>query len=193
MIILIAGLVLFLGMHSVAIVADGWRTGMVARMGERKWRGLYSLVSLAGLALIVWGFGQARASGVQLWSPPAWATPRLIGLLLLPAFVLVVAGNLPGTRMKAALGHPMLLGTLLWAFAHLLGDGSLAGVVLFGAFLVWTVVDYASKRGRDAAAGVVYPAGVWTRDLLAVIIGVVAWVVFALWLHGPLFGVRPFG
>lgn len=191
--ILIAGLVLFLGMHSTRLVADGWRTRTIARIGERKWKGMYALVSLIGLVLIVWGFGRARLSPVTVWNPPAWATPHLVALLLVPAFVLIVAGNLPGTKMKAALGHPMLLGTLLWAFAHLIGNGTLAGVVLFGAFLVWTLVAYVVKRGRDATAGVVYPAGSWARDLLAVVIGAVAWIVFGLLLHGPLIGVRPFG
>src|SRR5512144_1427365 len=162
MTILIAGLVLFLGPHSLRLVADGWRSAQVARLGERKWKGLFALVALVGLVLTIWGFGQARLSPVIVWDPPAWA-PRVTSLILLPAFVLIVAGNLRGTKMKAALGHPMLLGTALWAFAHLLGNGRLAGVVLFGAFLVWAIVDYAASRRRDAAAGVVYPAGEWSR------------------------------
>jgi uncharacterized membrane protein len=95
--------------------------------------------------------------------------------------------------MKAALAHPMLLGTLVWALAHLLGNGTLAGVVLFGSFLAWALVDYVALRRRDAAAGVAYPAGTWSRDLLAVVIGVVAWIIFGFWLHGPLIGLRPFG
>src|SRR5205085_11092714 len=141
-----AGLLPFLGADAGRIVADPWRTSIVARIGEQKWKGLYSLLSLAGIVLIVWGFGRARASGIQVWDPPSWATPRLVALLLLPAFVLIVAGNPPGTKMKAALGHPMLLGTLLWALAHLLGNGSLAGVVLFGAFPAWADVAYVSQR-----------------------------------------------
>ena len=191
--ILIAGLLIFLGVHSTRLVADPWRAQAIARMGERKWKGLYSLVSLLGLILIVWGFGRARLSPVVVFEPPSWASPRLVALLLLPAFVLIVAGNLPGTKMKAALGHPMLLGTLLWALAHLVGNGTLAGVVLFAAFLVWTAVAFVAKRRRDAADGVFYPAGSWTRDLVAVAIGILAWAVFGWWLHGPLIGVRPFG
>jgi uncharacterized membrane protein len=188
---LVAGLLIFLGVHSVRIVADGWRTAQIARLGERSWRGLYSLVSLAGLVLIVWGFGQARLSPVVVWDPPAWA-PKLTTLLSLPAFILIVAGNLPATKLKAALGHPMLLGTLLWAFAHLIGNGRLAGVVLFGAFVAWAIVGYVSKRRRDAAAGVVYPKGAWPRDLLAAAIGAVVWFAFGFWMHGPLIGLRPF-
>jgi uncharacterized membrane protein len=192
MTILVAGLLLFLGIHSLRIVADGWRSAQIARLGERKWKGIFALVSLVGFVLIVWGFGQARLSPVMLWDPPAWA-PGVTSLLSLPAFVLIVAGNMRGTKMKAAFGHPMVLGTLLWALAHLLGNGTLAGVVLFGSFLAWALVDYVALRRRDAAAGVAYPAGTWFRDLLAVVIGVVAWIIFGFWLHGPLIGLRPFG
>lgn len=189
MTLLVAGLVVFLGVHSLRIVADGWRTAMVERMGRNAWRALYSIVSLAGFALVVWGYGQARLEGVFLWSPPAW-TRYVTSILVLPAFVLIVAGNMPGTRIKAAVGHPMLLGTKVWAFAHLLSNGSLADVVLFGAFLAWSIVDYASCRRRDREAGTVYPAGTSGRDATAIAIGTVAWFVFGFWLHGPLIGVR---
>lgn len=192
MTVLIAGLVLFLGLHSVRMVADGWRTARIARIGERKWKGFYALGSLVGFVLIVWGFGRARLDPVVVWSPLPW-TRHAAALLLLPAFVLIVAGNIRGTKLKAALGHPMLLGTQLWAFAHLLATGRLADVVLFGSFLAWALADYVSSRRRDAAAGVVYPTGRWSRDVLALVIGAVAWIVFGLWLHGPLIGVRPFG
>jgi len=192
MIYLVAGLVLFLGSHSVRIFADDWRAAQVARLGERKWKGLYSAVALAGFVLLVWGYGQARMDPVVLWSPPVW-TRHLASLLLVPAFVLVVAGNLRGTRIKAAVGHPMVLGTKLWAFAHLIANGTLADVVLFGAFLVWAIADYASARKRDRAAGTVYPAGSAARNALAVVVGVAAWAAFGVWLHGPLIGVRPFG
>ncbi|MCC7217311.1 MAG: NnrU family protein [Burkholderiales bacterium] len=192
MIYLVAGLVLFLGSHSVRIFADDWRAAQVARLGERMWKGLYSAVALAGFVLLVWGYGQARMDPVVLWSPPVW-TRHLASLLLVPAFVLVVAGNLRGTRIKAAVGHPMVLGTKLWAFAHLIANGTLADVVLFGAFLVWAIADYASARKRDRAAGTVYPAGSAARNALAVVVGVAAWAAFGVWLHGPLIGVRPFG
>jgi uncharacterized membrane protein len=189
--LLVAGLVLFLGAHSVRIVALDWRAAQVARLGAQRWRGLYSLVSLAGLVLLVWGYGQARLDTVTLWSPPSW-TRYATSLLVLPAFVLIVAGNMRGTRIKAALGHPMVLGTALWALAHLLSNGTLADIVLLGAFLVWAAVDYRSARRRDREAGVVYPAGSASRDALAVAIGVAAWLVFGYWLHGWLIGVRPF-
>jgi len=191
MTLLVAGLVVFLGVHSLRIVADGWRAAMIERIGRNAWRALYSVVSLAGFALVVWGYGQARLEGVFLWSPPAW-TRYVTSILVLPAFVLIVAGNMRGTRIKAAVGHPMLLGTKVWAFAHLLSNGSLADVVLFGAFLAWSIVDYASCRRRDRAAGTVYPPGTASRDATAIAIGTVAWFVFGFWLHGPLIGVRPY-
>ena len=189
---LVAGLVLFLGLHSVRIVADGWRSAQIARIGERRWKGLYALVSLVGFVLLVWGYGLARVDPVILWNPPAWSR-HVVTLLTLPAFVLVVAGNMRGTRMKAAVGHPMVLGVKLWAFAHLVANGTLAATVLFGSFLVWAIADFVSLRRRDRAAGTVYPPGSVRGDATAVLIGIAAWIAFAFWLHGLLFGVRPFG
>ena len=189
---LVAGLVLFLGVHSVRIVADDWRSAQMARIGERTWKGIYALLAVVGFVLLVWGYGQARLDPVVLWNPPPWMR-HVAALLTLPAFVLVVAGNMRGTRMKAALGHPMVLGVKLWAFAHLIANGTLAAAVLFGSFLVWAVVDFVSLRRRDRALGTVYPPGSVQRDALALAIGVAAWIAFAFWLHGRLFGVRPFG
>jgi uncharacterized membrane protein len=192
MTLLIAGLVLFLGIHSVRIFADDFRTAQVARMGEKGWKLAYTVVSLAGFALIVWGFGLARAEPVIVWSPPRW-TRHVAALLVLLAFILLVAGNMRGTRIKAWVGHPMVLGVKAWAIAHLLANGTLADVVLFGAFLVWAIVDYASLRRRDRLAGTTYPAGSLGRDAIAVVAGTVAFAAFGFWLHGLLFGVRPFG
>jgi len=192
MTVLILGLILFLGTHSLRIFADDWRGRQVARLGEQRWKGIYSLVSLAGFALLVWGYGMARAEPVLLWSPPVW-TRHLAALLTVPAFILLVAAYVPGTRIKAAVGHPMVLGVKTWAFSHLIANGTLADVLLFGSFLVWAVVDYRSAKARDRAAGTRYVAGPVSRDILAVVIGLVAWAAFALWLHGMLIGVRPFG
>ena len=189
---LILGLVIFLGTHSVRIFADGWRSARIAAMGLNAWKGAYTIASLVGFALIVWGYGAARADPVVLYSPPLW-TRHLAALLTVPAFVLLAAAYVPGTRIKRAVGHPMVAGVKVWAFAHLIANGTLADVVLFGAFLVWSIVDYLSARRRDRAAGVVYVVGPVTRDVTAVVVGLVAWAVFALWLHGPLIGVRPFG
>ena len=192
MIALVAGMILFLGVHSVRIVAPAWRSRQIALRGERAWKGIYSAASLAGFVLLVWGFGQARAEPVVLWIAPVW-TRHLAALLTLPAFVLIVAGNMPGTRIKAKIGHPMVAGVKLWAFAHLLATGRLADVVLFGGFLAWAVVDFIASRRRDRLAGVRYPAGTAGGDLRAVVIGVVGWALFAFLLHGWLIGVKPFG
>jgi uncharacterized membrane protein len=189
---LIAGLVLFLGAHSVRIFADGWRSAQIARAGAGAWKAIYSIVSLAGFAMIIWGYGQTRLAPVDLWFPPAW-TRHAAALLTLPAFVLLAAAYVPGTRIKAAVGHPMVAGVKLWAFAHLLSNGRLGDVVLFGAFLAWAIADFIASRRRDRAAGTRYPAGPVSRDVLAVAIGVVAWAAFAFALHGWLIGVRPFG
>jgi len=189
---LVLGLIIFLGVHSVRIFADGWRSAQIARLGPGAWKGIYSVASLAGFVLLVWGFGQARQDPVVLYSPPV-AMRHVAALLTLVAFILFAAAEVRGTRIKAAVGHPMVLGVKVWAFAHLLANGRLADVVLFGAFLVWSIVDYMSSRRRDRVAGVTYPAGPVARDLIAIGGGAVAWVAFAFWLHGALIGVRPFG
>jgi uncharacterized membrane protein len=192
MTLLIVGLVLFLGVHSLRIFADRWRTAQIARLGEGPWKGLYSLASIVGFVLLVWGFGRARAATVLLWNPPFW-THYVAAVLTLIAFVLVVAAYVPGTRIKSWLHHPMVLGVKVWAFAHLISNGTLADVVLFGSFLVWAIADFASARKRDRIAGTVYPPGTIGKDVVAVVIGVVAWAVFAFWLHGWWIGVKPLG
>lgn len=189
---LILGLMLFLGVHSVRIFAPDWRTARIDRFGEGAWKGGYALLSAVGLALIVWGYGAARTAPVDLWLPPLW-TRHLAVLLMWPAFVLLVAAYLPGTRIKARLRHPMLLGVKLWAAAHLLANGRLADLLLFGAFLAWAVLDFRSARERDRVAGAGCPPGSLGRDVAAVAVGTLAWAVFAFWAHAGLFGVAPLG
>lgn len=191
MTLLILGLLLFLGVHSVRIVADGWRTQTRARLGENTWKGAYALLSLAGLLLIVWGYADARVSSVVLWTPPIW-TRHAAALLTLLSFVLVVAAYVPRNHFKAAVGHPMVAGTKVWAFAHLLANGSAADLLLFGSFLLWSALSFGAARRRDRAAGTTYPAGTAAGTGLTVAIAVVAWGVFAFWAHGLLIGVRPF-
>ena len=183
---------IFLGSHSVRIFAEPWRGARIAAMGLNAWKGVYSIVSILGFVLIVWGYGVARGAPVILYSPPVW-TKHVAALLTIPAFILLAAAYVPGTRIKRAVGHPMIAGVKAWAFAHLLANGTLADVVLFGAFLVWAIVDYIAARRRDRAAGTVYVVGPITRDVAAVVVGLVAWAAFAFWLHAVLIGVRPFG
>ncbi len=190
--VLIVGLIVFLGVHSVRIVAEPWRSAQIARRGLNAWKGLYSLVSLAGFVLIVWGYGLARAQPQLLWLPPRWA-PHLSSLLMLFAFVLLVAAYVPRNGIKRAVKHPMLLGVMLWAIAHLLANGTLADLLLFGSFLGWAVLDYLAARRRDHAAGDPPLPGGMAGTLIALVAGVAAWAVFAFWAHAWLFGVRPIG
>jgi uncharacterized membrane protein len=175
----------------VRIVADDWRTRQIARLGLMRWKGIYAATSLLGFVLIVWGYAQARMEPVVLWIPPLWGR-HLAALLTLPAFILVVAAYVPGNHLRAALGHPMLAGVKLWALAHLLATGLLSSLVLFGSFLVWAVVDFAVSRRRDRAAGVRPAPGTLRGDAIAVVVGAVAWFVFARHLHATLIGVQPF-
>ena len=193
MTLLILGLVIFLGVHSVRIVADGWRTATIARIGALPWKGLYSLVSIAGFVLIVIGYGMTRAQPtVDLFTPPGWAR-HLASLLTLFTFILLAAAYVPGNRIKAAVGHPMIAGVKLWAIAHLLANGRVGDVVLFGAFLVWAMFDFRAARARDRATGVTRTSAGIARDAITVVVGLVGWAVFAMMLHGMLIGVRPFG
>ena len=189
---LILGLLLFLGMHSVRIVADGWRSQVISRHGPGAWKGLYTVVSLVGFALIVWGYGQARLTPHVLWTAPLW-TRHLAALLVLVAMVLLVAAYVPGNGIKARLHHPMVLAVKVWALAHLLANNTLADLLLFGGFLLWAVLDFRAARQRDRVAGTVYAPGTVGRSMLVVVLGVLLWAAFAFGLHLWLFGVRPFG
>jgi uncharacterized membrane protein len=192
LLVLIIGLLVFLGLHSVRIVADGWRSAQISRLGERRWKGLYAVGSLIGFALIVWGYSLARQAPVILWNAPVWSR-HLAALLVLIAFVLIAAAYSPRNHLKASLGHPMLVGTKVWAFAHLLSNGTLADLLLFGSFLVWAVVAFRSARLRDRLAHVSYPAGTARGTIITVVAGVAAWAIFAFYLHDLLIGVRPLG
>jgi len=192
MIQLLIGLVLFLGMHSIRILAEETRTTFIAARGEQLYKGLYALVSLLGLVFIITGYSATRLTPVFVWTPPV-ALSHLASLLMLLSFTLLAAAYIPGTRMKAVFGHPMVLAVKLWAVAHLLANGRLGDMVLFGAFLIWAIVDYAVSRRRDRREGVVRQAasGI-SRDAMAVVAGGGAWFAFAFWLHLYLIGVSPF-
>jgi uncharacterized membrane protein len=190
--VLILGLVLFLGLHSLRIFADGWRSRQIERWGLKRWKALYALMAITGLVLICWGFGLARQHPVLLYVPPLWLR-HLNALFTLVAFVLLAAARVPRNVFKARLHHPQVLAVKVWAFGHLLATGMLHDMVLFGAFLLWAIVLFAASRRRDRREATIYPAGTAKGNVLTVVIGLVAWAVFALWLHLWLIGVNPMG
>lgn len=190
--ILLAGLVLFLGLHSVRIVAEDWRGRTIARIGADTWKAAYSVLSLMGFALLVWGFGIARSQPVQVWSPPI-AMRHLASLLTWLSFILLAAAYVPRNGIKARVHHPMVLAVKVWALAHLLANGNQAHMLLFGAFLLWAVFNFSAARRRDRAAATVYASGTAAATLTTVVLGSLAWVAFAVWLHGWLIGIRPLG
>ena len=188
MTLLIIGLVLFLGTHSISILASSWRDRLVTRIGLMPWQGLYSLIAITGFVLIVYGYGLARQDPTILYTPPTWL--RHVSLLLLVfIFPLLLATYLPG-RIQKAIKHPMLAATKIWAFAHLLVNGSLADVVLFGSFLAWAVVDRISLKHRTPLPVTGAPPS-RLNDIIAIIAGLGLYVAFVLWLHAWLIGVSP--
>ncbi|MGB1221305.1 MAG: NnrU family protein [Alcanivoracaceae bacterium] len=192
MLALVAGLLLFLGAHSLAIALPEKRAALIRQWGEQKWKALVGIVSIAGFVLLVWGYGQARMEPVWLWQSPVW-TRHLAALLMLPSMILLVATYVPGTHIKARIGHPMLLATKIWALAHLFANGTLADLLLFGSFLGWAVLGFIIHRRRDRAAGTTYPAVSASRDAIAVVVGLVLYGAFVGKLHVLLMGVSPFG
>lgn len=185
---LILGLVIFFAVHSVSIFSRPFRDRMVETLGEMPWKGVYTLLSLIGVVLIVWGYGAARAEPTVLYVPPLWL--RHVALvLLLPVFPLFVATYLP-SRIGVAARHPTLLATKLWAFAHLLANGMLADVLLFGAFLAWAVADRIAVKRRAVTREVTAPATI-ANDVIVVVVGLAAYVAFLLWAHTWLIGVPP--
>lgn len=189
---LLLGLIIFLGLHSVRIVADDWRARTRARIGESLWKGLYSAASLVGFGLVLWGFGLAREHPTQIWSPPV-ALRHMAFLLTLMSFVLLSASYLPGNAVKIMVHHPMVLAVQSWALAHLLINGNSAHIVLFGSLLVWSIINFTSSVRRDRAAGTSYSKGRAWPTALTILAGLFGWVLFAFWLHGLLIGVRPLG
>lgn len=188
MLILIAGLIIFFAAHSLSIV-PGARPALAARLGEGGTKGLAGVASLVGLVLIVWGVGAARAAGVPvLWTPPIWLR-HVTFLIMLPVFPLLIAAYVPG-RIRAVVKHPMITAVKLWAFAHLLANGTLLDLVLFGGFLLWGVLDRISlkRRGAPNPAPV---TGFTTGDWVAVIGGLVLYGLMLWRGHLILIGVSP--
>jgi uncharacterized membrane protein len=184
---LVLGLVLFLGVHSISIVAPVWRDRTAGRLGNA-WRGLYSLVAIAGLVFIIWGYGIARHNPVMLYTPPPW-TQYVTAVLMLPVFPLFIAAYFPG-RIKASLQHPMLFSVMLWALAHLVATGVLANVILFGGFLAWAIADRISFTWRTQRPIATAPS-MRVNDGIVIVAGLVFYVVFEHWLHARWIGVQP--
>ncbi len=192
MAILVLGLIIFLGLHSTRIFAEGGREKAIARLGEGPWKGIYSLLSAVGFVLIVWGFAEARYTAPELWAPFPGARHATI-LLMLFAMVLLAAYFFKQSHITAAIHHPMVWSVAVFGFAHLIANGSAADLVLFGAFLVWAAADLASSYARDRRNGLVYPAPNWSGTAGAIVVGLAFWAVIAFWLHYWLFGVSPLG
>lgn len=190
--ILIFGLVLFLGIHSVRIFADDARSRFIAKRGAGAWKGVYSLVSGVGLAAVIWGYSMARAQPVVLWAPIP-GMRHLAALLVLLAFILMAAAYVPGNALKARLHHPMVLSVKLWALAHLLANHTLASLLMFGGFVLWSVLSFRAARQRDRTAGTAYAPGRTLPTVVTVLAGAAAWFAFAFWVHGAWLGVRPLG
>jgi uncharacterized membrane protein len=189
--IMIVGLVVFIGMHLVSTMRDR-RAALIARIGEGPYKGLYSLVSIAGVVLIGWGFGLYRASGwIDVWYPPGW-TRHLTVALVWPSIIFFYAAYSPG-RIKAVLKHPMLVGTKLWAVAHLISNGDLGSIILFGSILGWAVYDRITLKRRTDPGDKVLPAGGLRQDIMAVVIGTVVYLALGFLFHPYVVGVPAFG
>ncbi len=190
MAILVVGLVIFLGLHSTRIFAEGGRAQAIARLGEGPWKGVYSLLSLIGFVLIVWGFGRARGEAAELWAPPVWARHTTI-LLMLFSTLLLGGYIFKRSHIAYAVHHPMVWSVAIFGASHLLANGSAADLLLFGAFLVWAVADLVSSYARDRRNAVVYPTPNWGATIGAIVLGIVVWVALLGGLHLWLFDVSP--
>jgi uncharacterized membrane protein len=189
MLLLALGLLLFLGTHSLRIHGDVLRDQWIDSVGAARFKTIYALASLLGFGLLVYGFGVARDAPVVLWTPPP-AMKHLAYLLTLIAMILMVAVYVPRNGIKAKLHHPMVLSVKVWALAHLLANGTLAHVVLFGSMLMWSVLLFRASRARDKRHAVVYALGNRGATILTLEIGLAMWLVFIGWLHGWLIGVQ---
>jgi uncharacterized membrane protein len=206
---LILGLVLFLGAHSVRIWADGWRNQTIEAYGEKAFKGVYTLVSILGFYLLVVGYGEARLQTVALWNPPIF-TKHISMLLMLLSSILLVATYIPRNHFKMRLGHPMVLSVKVWALSHLLANGNLADLVLFGSFLIWAVLNFRSARARDRALllnlnvteeatgeSIAESESAHQPKLLSTIItlvgGIAIWALITFVLHAKIVGVSPMG
>jgi uncharacterized membrane protein len=189
--ILILGLAGFVGTHSF-VAMRGERAALIARLGEGPYKALFSLLSIIAVVLIAWGFARYRAAGwIDVWYPPAWLRHVAIALMW-PAIICAVAAYSPG-HIKIALKHPMLVGIKLWAFAHLISNGDLGSIILFGSILTWAVFDRISLKRRTDPGAPPIPIGGWTKDLIAVLVGTLLYFVLGYLFHPFVIGVPVFG
>jgi uncharacterized membrane protein len=189
--VLIIGLVVFLGSH-VFVTQRKARAALIARIGEMPYKGLFALVSILGLVLIVWGFAQYRTDGyIQVWAPPIWMRHVTVALVW-PAVILVTAAYIPGD-IKRTLKHPMLVGVKLWAFAHLLSNGDLGGIILFASILAWAVYDRITLKRRTDAGAPPIPLGGRRNDIIAVVVGTILYLALGLVFHPLAIGLPVFG
>jgi hypothetical protein len=191
MFILIIGLIIFLGAHSVRIFFEQWRLRCIEKWGPGLWKGAYSLLSIIGFSMIVLGFEQARSPVFVVWEPPLWTWHITVALNLLSS-IFLTAAYVPHNAIKAKLKDPMVLGVKTWALAHLLSNGTLAGIIVFASFLVWAVLDFRACRKRRALLGAVSLNEVSIpKTALTLVIGSVAWLLIAGYAHSILVGVSP--
>jgi len=183
------GLALFLGIHLTRALAPQWREAQIARLGDKAWKGIYTLVSIVGFGLILWGFSRARLEPIVLW-PPIRGMNHLAAALMLVAMVLMAAAYVPRNHFKAKLQHPMTLSVKTWAFAHLIANNTLADVMLFGSFLVWSILVFRAARRRPAP---VIKAPTVVGTLATVVVGFALWAFFAFWAHAAWLGIAPLG
>jgi uncharacterized membrane protein len=189
--IMILGLAIFLGVHLFTTVR-GQRAALIMRIGENGYKGLYSLISLIGLVLIVYGFARYRqGEWIDIWFPPVW-TKHLAALLVLFAFIMLVASYSRG-HIYTTLKHPMLAAVKLWALAHLMANGDLGSIILFGSILAWAVIDRISLKRRTDPGAPPIPVGGMRNDVIAIFGGVVLYAVFGLWFHPYVLGIPVFG
>jgi uncharacterized membrane protein len=189
--VMILGLAAFLGGHAF-VTFRAERAAAIKRIGEGPYKGIFALVSLAGIVLISYGFAQYRDAGlIEVWHPPTW-TRHVTVALMWPAVICVVAAYIRGD-IQRVLKHPLLVGVKLWALAHLIANGDLGGIILFGSILAWAVFDRITLKRRSDPGAPAIPSGGRGNDVIAVVVGTLVYLALGFWFHPFLIGLRVFG
>lgn len=187
MTLFVVALLTFLLLHSIRIFAPGWRTNMIEKVGVRSYRAVYSVLAIASFVWLVYAFGESRSVTPMLYYPPVWLA-HIAFLLMLFSFILLAVSLCPAGKLAVWTKHPMLAAVKLWAFAHLLANGELNCVILFGGFLAWAVAARISAKRQNVQPRA-FKSVIW--DIVAVIAGIVAYGIFVMYLHEVLIGVSP--